>query len=359
MMFVQSNSSLSRRFWVVTPLVLTVGTIILSSRGMVVSVPRFSAEQGLTCGECHFAPTGGAMRNEYGHFTMSVNELTLEATKKKVLASYKGPRLSESAMIGADIRWKGTTDGSFQRYQTNFYFSYEPLSHSYFNLNFTSGGIDESYFLLGNTNNSVYAQFGRMYPAFGIRYEDPNAHVRLRSGYPHGKSVDGLSLGARALGHEFQLTAYAGQQGQNVGLVNVARYAWIGPLSYMYGASWSQSERVKGYYGSNLPAKAAYAGVGWKGHSAMYEFDLVGEVDQTYAMLAAVTAKFAHGVWAHVDYNFLEPDRRYTSGIDEFFRFALEVWPMPFVELSPTLIAHTEGPRHGERDYEFLAHVAF
>ena len=299
------------------------------------------------------------MRNEYGHFTMSVNELTLAASKEKFLKSYRPPRLSERTLLGADLRWKGSEDGSFKRFQTNLYFSYEPFSHSYINLNFTSSGIDESYLLLTNEKASLYGQLGKMFPAFGLRYEYQSSFVGANAGYPHGKSVEGVLFGGRALYHETQLFVFNGPGEQNVVLGNVMNYGWLGQMSYLYGASVSYGEKLNGSYGAYRPAKAGYAGVGFKGHSLMSEFDLVGERNESYALLVAATARVMQGVWLHGDYNFYEPDRSYLTGVDEFVRGAVEFWPMPFVEINPAIIMRTAGPVAGDKEYELLAHLAF
>ncbi|MBN4076442.1 hypothetical protein JYT16_01865, partial [Gemmatimonas aurantiaca] len=121
--------------------------IIFGLFANVNSVPRFAAEMGMDCGSCHFAQGGGAIRNRFGHFTMSVHTLSLTSTRAKLLEGYQKPELSKGVTIGVDARWRLFDDGSLSRYQQDFYIAIEALKLTFLNFTLNANGIDESYFL--------------------------------------------------------------------------------------------------------------------------------------------------------------------------------------------------------------------
>ncbi len=323
------------------------------------AIPRFSAEQGLTCGTCHFSPGGGAMRNEFGHYTMSVNELTLQATKKKLMKSYKGPRLGDAVLIGADVRMKALEDGTISRHQTDYYLSYAPFTETYFNVTFSSGAIDESYLIVTNEQQTAFVQLGRFYPQFGLRLEDFTSFVKTKTGIFHRAALDGANAGLSVLGHNFS-AAYYSVGAQSVYMANVSRYSFLGPMSYFYGASARFSEELaNGTHGGQFAVKSVYAGLGYKTVSLLYEGDLIGESNDSYATYLGLAVRIIPGVYGKVDYNFYDPDRSKESGAEEFTRVSAEIWPMPFVEVNPGVAFNTRGPLDGEETYEIRIHLAY
>lgn len=349
----------SRQWAIALPLTLLTSSALFFLSPAVESIPRFSAEQGLACVDCHFAPGGGAMRNEFGHFTMSVNELTLQSSKKKLLESYKGPRLSEAVTVGADVRLRWQDDGSLTRYQADYYISTEPFYHTFFNFTFSSGAIDESYLLVERSDNTLWAQVGRFYPQYGLRLEDFSALVKQRTGIFHRKAVDGVSVGGDVYGHNVSLTYFSAGE-QSVYLMTWNRYKWRHGVGYFAGISARFSEKLaNGTHGANPALKGAYAGVGWRGVTLLFEGDLIGESNDAYAIYFGGAVRVILGLYGKVDYNFYDPDRRLQSGYEEFTRVSLEFWPMPFVEINPGLTFHTAGPLEGSEFYEVRLHLAY
>ncbi len=340
---------------IIGPLLLS-GAILYSSAE---SLPRFSAEQGVACTQCHFTPSGGAMRNEFGHFTMSVNELTLQSTKKKLLESYKGPRLSEAVTIGSDIRYRMRDEGQVERYQTDFYVSFEPFAHTFFNLGFNSNGIDESYLLVTNEARSWFVQGGRMYPQFGLRLEDFTASVKQRTAIFHRVALEGASVGA-TVGNTNLSVSYFSVGEQNVYFANLNGARFLGKLGIMGGLSARFSEELEtGGHGNNFAVKGAYAGLGYSGHSLLIEGDLIGESNDSYAIYIGGTFRAIPGLYGKFDYNFYDPDRRIVSGAESFTRASIEFWPMPFVEINPGVTFYTDGTLDGEREFELRVHLAY
>ena len=340
--------------------VLGICAVIFSLLGSnAESVPRFSAEQGLECGECHFSPGGGAMRNEYGHFTMSVNELTLQSTKKKLLPSYKGPRLSDAVTIGSDMRMRFTESGSYDRYQSDIYISIEPFDRVYFNTTLSSGSIDENYMLITNLNRDYYVQMGRFYPQFGMKVEDFSSFVRQKSGFFHRLALNGITVGTRIMGRQVSISYFSqGDQGIFVG--NIFRTGWIGSVGYLSGISARFSEKLdNGTHGAFPAAKSGYAGFSWKGHSLMFEANLIGEGNDSLALYAGATIKVIPGLYARADYNYFDPDRHLQTGYQSFTRVSIEFWPIPFMEINPGVSFITEGPKDGQAEFELRTHFAF
>ncbi|HSH00206.1 MAG TPA: hypothetical protein VLB27_09170 [candidate division Zixibacteria bacterium] len=323
------------------------------------SIPRFSAEQGLPCVECHFAPGGGAQRNEFGHFTMSVNELTLQSTKAKLIDSYKSPRLSDAVIVGSDVRFRLDDRGESQRYQTDFYLSLEPLRKVFFNLTFSGGTIDESYLLVTNGDNSLFAQAGRYYPGYGLRLEDFTSFVKNRTGVFHRTALEGATIGAQRGGYLVSVSYYTSLS-QKMVVGNISGATTLGTVSYFYGISARASEELDaGGYGRFPPLKGAYAGVGWRGHSLSFEGDLIGKGNDAYAIYWGASLRVIPGLYGKLDYNFHDPDRRVTSGAEEFVRASVELWPIPFVEVNPGVTFYTDGPAKDTEEFDLRLHLAY
>ncbi|MCH9032810.1 MAG: hypothetical protein IIB00_11215 [candidate division Zixibacteria bacterium] len=353
------NSRNRRAVSLWTP-VLAICALIFSLLGTnAESVPRFSAEQGLECGECHFSPGGGAMRNEYGHFTMSVNELTLQSTKKKLLPSYRGPRLSEAITIGSDMRMRLTESGSYERFQADIYVSIEPFDRVYFNTTISGGAIDENYMLVTNLNRDYYVQMGRFYPQFGMKVEDFSSFVRQKSGFFHRLALNGITLGTKVLKRQVSISYFSqGDQGIFVG--NVSRVGWFGSVGYLVGFSARFSEELdNNTHGAFPAAKSLYGGFSWKGHSLMLEANLIGESNDSLALYAGGTIKFIPGLYGRVDYNYFDPDRHLQTGYVSFTRVSIEFWPIPFMEINPGVSFYTAGPQDGQGEFELRTHFAY
>lgn len=357
------------------PVALVCAVIFLGLFDAAESVPRFSAEQGMECGACHFAPGGGAIRNRFGHFTVSVHQLSLKSTKVKLLEKYKEPKLGESVTVGADARWRiemrrfadttatDTTSeyrvGSLSRYQSDIYLAAEPFSNTYLNFTLSSGSIDESYLLYDRAYEGYWIQAGRFYPQYGLRLEDFTSLVRQRTGIFHRSAVDGLAFGTSLVQHNLSATFFTSGQ-QSVYLLNLNRFGWVNPLGYFYGLSLRLSEKLAGGgHGANPALKGAYAGIGWRNYSLVVEGDLIGESNDAYAIYVGASAKVIPGLYGKLDYNFYDPDRRLQSGAEAFMRISAELWPIPFVEVNPGVTIHTDGPFDGEEVYDLRFHLAY
>lgn len=340
---------------IIGPLLLS-GVALYSSAE---SLPRFSAEQGVACTQCHFTPSGGAMRNEFGHYTMSVNELTLQSTKKKLIKSYKGPRISEAVIIGSDLRYRMRDEGQVERYQTDFYVSVESFAHTFFNLGFNSSGIDESYLLVTNEARSWFVQGGRMYPQFGLRLEDFTAFVKQRTAIFHRVALEGASFGA-TVGNTNLSVSYFSSGEQNIYFANINGARYLGKFGIMGGLSARFSEELEtGGHGNAFAVKGAYAGIGYRGHSLLFEGDLIGESNDSYAIYIGGTFRVIPGLFGKLDYHFYDPDRRIVSGVESFTRASIEFWPMPFVEINPGVTFYTDGTLDGDREFELRVHLAY
>lgn len=341
--------------FILAPLLLG-GAVFYSSAE---SLPRFSAEQGVACTQCHFTPSGGAMRNEFGHFTMSVNELTLQSTKAKLIKSYKGPRISEAVTIGSDLRFRVRDEGQVERYQTDFYVSVEPFAHTFYNLGFSSSAIDESYLLVTNEARSWYVQAGRIYPQYGLRVEDFTASVKQRTGIFHRVALEGASFGT-TLGNTNLSVSYFSSGEQNVYFANLYGARYVGKFGIMGGLSARFSEELEtGGHGNNAALKGVFAGLGYRGHSLLFEGDLIGESNDSYAIYIGGTIRVIPGLFGKIDYNFYDPDRRIQSGAESFTRASIEFWPMPFVEINPGITFYTDGTLNGREEFELRVHLAY
>lgn len=335
--------------------VLIIAALIISS---AISFPRLAVEQGTACVNCHVNPNGGGMRNEYGNHAVGFNELCLPSSKKYVADKYRSPRLSEAVTIGVDSRHLILDDGRVFRMQTDAFINAEPIERLSYQLRFGESGISENYALWRQTEDKFYVKAGRFYPAFGLRSSDHKAYVQERTGHGSNVYLDGLSIGARV--YDVNIAAeFMDDNGHGIYGAHLYRAAGYGPFGYLVGASLRLPEESGGSTGRFPISRALFGGLSYDRFTLMGELDLAGKGNDTLIAYANLTTRLEYGLYIITEYNFFDGDRSLKSGVDEFVRFSVELYPLPFVQLRPSYTYYTRGIRQDEDDLFLQIHFGY
>lgn len=300
------------------------------------------------------------MRNEFGNYTMAFQELVLPQTKKLIKDDYKLPNLGEGVTYGFDVRYLVQDNFDVNRFQTDLFLSLKPLKPLTYQVRLSDGGITEQYALLKLSRDRFYIKAGTFHPTFGLHNSDYDSFNQARTGNFPNTYLDGISFGADL--HAFSLVVEAFNQSQRgVYGIHLYRTSRVGQLGLMGGASLRLSENFT-YRNGNGPfphAKALFGGVNYDRFTFEGELDLVGRSNDTLIAYANFTARIEYGLYFIAEYNFFDGNRDLENGVDEFLRFSIELFPLPFVEFRPSYTRYTRGFRVGEDDFFMQFHVGY
>jgi hypothetical protein len=327
----------------------------------VVSFPNLSVEHSAACRECHINNSGGGARTEFGNYSVALNELTLEKTKKWAAEKYRQPRIAPAVLVGFDSRHLVLEDGTVFRMQSDLFATFEPFEDLLYHVRLTENGARENYGQMTFYDNHLYVRAGRFAPAFGLRQPDHQGFSRSRTGNGSNVFLDGVSIGGEWKDVNVALEVF-NQFGQELTGIHAFRVGSVGPVGYLAGLSSRFPERMNGSYGLYPPAKSLFGGVSWNRFTLLGEGNLIGKTDEGIATYGAIHARIIWGLYAVGEYNFYDGDRRLKTGIEEWVRTSIEFYPVPFVQLRPSYTRYLRDftGTKDQRDVFFLQfHVGY
>jgi hypothetical protein len=344
------------------PIVLLAVVVVGALVTEVNSLPRLALEHAAACNTCHINPNGGGQRTEFGNHSVAYNELCLPQTKHLLSGKVKAPRLGELLTAGFDTRHLVFDDGYIFRMQTDAFLTFSPYKDFRYHLrlsdNVTGSGIAENYGLITFDDERHYIKAGRFYPAFGLRNADHNAFNRTKTGHGSTLYLDGLSLGMEFHGTKVALELFDANR-RGVYGVHVFRPGYIAPFGYLIGGSLRLSEKLAGTNGSFPHAKSLFGGLSYDRYSLLGEVDLVGQANDSLVVYGQLVTRIEYGLYLIGEYNFFDSDRNLKSGSEEFWRFSIELFPIPFVELRPSYTYYSEGPLKDRNDFFLQVHLGY
>jgi len=227
-----------------------------------------------------------------------------------------------------------------------------------YNLTVNPGDIKESFGFASAADGRYWIKAGRFYPSFGLRNADHNAFTRMVPGLAPELTLDGLALGAKISGVNLSVEHYQPGE-QAVGVFHAYRAGVLGPLGYLAGISYRQSEKIGQTHGSFPIAKSLFGGVNYDRFTLLGEFNTVGERNDQQQSFAQLTTRLIYGLYLIGEYNFHDPDSKFKTGVEEFYRFSIEFFPVPFVELRPSFTTYTDGPRQDYTEFFLQLHLNY
>lgn len=332
--------------------------IILTTTASLFSLPRLAAEHAVACKSCHINPNGGGARTEFGNHSVAFNELCLPQTKKLVENKFKKPRLSENVLVGFDSRYLVFENGRIVRMQTDAFVTFEPVTNFYYHFRFWEDGINENYALLYLDEQKYYVKIGRFAPAYGLRMDDHKTYVRENLGFGSNFYRDGISVGAEIHGINFVGEAF-NPNGQFLGDFHIFRPGYISPFSYLAGLSVRISEPINGSTGTYPTTKGVFGGITYDRFTLLGELDIAGKGNDSVLVYLGLNSRVEYGCYLITEYNFFDPDKRRETGVHEFVRVSLEIYPLPFVQFRPSYTYYTKGLLKDEDIFFLLFHVGY
>jgi len=332
--------------------------LVFITAASLYSLPRLAAEHAVACKTCHINPNGGGARTEFGNHSVAFHELCLPQTKKLVENKFKKPRLSESVLIGFDMRYLVFENGRIFRMQSDAFVTFEPIQDFYYHVRFWENGVNENYALLYFDHQKYYVKAGRFAPAYGLRMDDHKTQVRERLGFGSNLYRDGLSLGAEIKGTNFVGEIY-NPNDQFIGAVHIFRPGYLKPIGYLAGVSVRISETVNGSNGTNPHTRGLFGGVSYDRFTLLGEIDVAGKGNDSILTYVGLNSRIEYGLYFLAEYNFFDPDKHTESGVDEFVRLSLELYPLPYVLFRPSYTYYTRGILQDEDDFFLQFHVGY
>jgi hypothetical protein len=324
--------------------------------------PEFSANENVSCSECHVSPTGSGMRNASGFFFSKT--LSLAASSKAIEKAFPKfgdftPILGDHLQFGADARmmWLDTfrdpdvpanqqTWGSgFYLMQSEFYADAEvlPVLH-------LVGGYDmaqnafEAYGLLDNLPAGLYVRAGRFHLPFGIDFDDHTIFTRDKMGFSAVDQDTGIEVGVRPGPVEVSVALSNGALAANSLDLDGDHYAVTARADVRFwkfalGGSYFHNTRDKLY--RNLYAGWATFGI-WR-LALQGEYDYVSEEVAAFARPGKTTMRAGSAAVAQLDitvidgltlqarYTHRDPDWRIVGDFTDQVMGGVLFYPLPFL----------------------------
>ena len=319
--------------------------------------PRLSVEHNAPCRSCHISPGGGGMRTEFANYAVGLNELSLPATKKIVAQSYKSPRISDGVTLGFDSRHLIFDDGTIFRMQTDIFANIELFSNFNYNIRFSESGIFENYALLYFNKQKHYIRFGRFTPTFGLKQSDHKSFNREKIGHGSLTYLDGVGGGVdlKSFLVNMELLNYGEQ---TLFISHISRNFSIDAFNLLAGASLQLPNEKENHY-RFTDAKALFGGLSYNRFTLLGELDIVGKSNDTLISYVNFTSRLEYGLYFITEYNFFDGNRDIADGVEEYYRFSVELYPIPYFQLRPSYTYYTEGSLKDKSDFFLQVHVGY
>jgi hypothetical protein len=280
------------------PAQLTVAVVVLAGALLVPAAvraePYLMVRTGAKCSACHTNETGGGKRTAFAH--IHAHDILQDVD---ILPIPKGVKpfngeVNQYISIGADLRARNTTvfadrpnrrgqvgpDQAFRKETTSNDLSvndfrtylqvdlWPDLVTFYVDESFKSGADNREVFgLIHGLKWDTYVKAGRMYPAFGLRVQDDQAFVRMRSGFTFQNPDEGVEVGFGPGPFFLASTVTNGDAGDKDVLATVNGYGVFEDIpvvrSITAGASFarqSDKRHVSAFYGGSNLWRFTYLG---------------------------------------------------------------------------------------------------
>jgi len=307
--------------------------------------PYIAVQQGYKCDACHFNPTGGGLRTEFGDV---VSENVLPASHIDMGGQPWLGKVGDFVRIGADLRadWSYTDvphtsiEKGFSLEQIRAYADVAVIPKRldlYVDEQLAPGGASamEAYGRYTTADGQWYVKGGKFYLPFGWRLQDNTAFVREVSGISMTTPDTGVELGFERPEWSAQLDLTNGAANANTGSGHqiTGQAVSVHPIWRVgLGASFTQSEagnkRVATIFGGLRTGPVA-----WLAEGDIVR-DLSFEPERT--MLASLLeadwlVRRGHNV--KLSYEYEDPDRSVHNNGETRASALYEFTPIQFLQL--------------------------
>lgn len=353
--------------------------------------PRFAADMGRSCAQCHVDVQGGGLRNSFG--VQQYSRTILPAITAGDLGYDDfDTEIHERIRLGADTRVQfydyddgGEAENAFFPMQADVYFGVRPADHLlfYYEQNILETVAATAVWAqISDGDGEDYLRVGRFRQTYGLRIDDHTAYIR-------GGNVGGLMIGRSTAGIDPVLQGlhwkprnYTAGVEARYALMDMAvtgsvgkrpaddEYSYaadlsmpysLGPLKGFGGVSWFRGS----YYGRIDPYSyyGIYTGVSVGPMVFLAELDAAEDyaAEDARSMAAYGEVTWSVREWIHLrgEYHLFDADTGSQDDRLDMYAAGIELFPVPFVEIEP-LFRYVEA--EADPDFsrsEFILQVHF
>jgi hypothetical protein len=324
--------------------VLGLAMFALLGATSVQAEPYLAVQTGYKCNVCHFNPTGGGMRTEFG--IMYAKLLMPAETVDATLVSNWTGNVTDSLRIGGDLRedWtrnsapNTTTTQSFSLEQFRLYGEFTLIPNRlsiYVDEQVAPGGSqnEEAYVLYGSTTG-FYIKGGQFYLPFGWRLQDQSAFVQELSGISMATPDKGLEIGYERPKWSAQLDVTNGiGNTSGSGYQVTTQVAYIQPIWRLgIAGSYTQADagdrRVAGVF-----AGLKTGPIAWLAEADAVRDDSFPDGRTLAASLLEANWLIRRGQNLKLTAEWYDPDRSVHENEQTRYSIIYEYTPIPFLQL--------------------------
>ena len=307
--------------------------------------PYLAVQTGDKCNVCHFNPTGGALRTDFG-ITYAKVLLPAETIDNSLISNWTG-RITDSLRAGGDLRedWTRdtaphtTTTQSFQLEQFRLYGALNLIPNRldiYIDEQVAPNGSqnEEAYVLYGSTTG-FYVKGGQFYLPFGWRLQDQTAFVQELSGISMATPDKGVEIGYErpSWSAQFDISNGVGNGTSGSGYQVTSQVVYVQPIWRLgLAGSFTQSNagdrRVAG-----LLAGVRTGPVSWLGEADAVHDDSFPGGRTLAAGLLEADWLIQRGHNLKVTAEWYDPDRSVAQNEQTRYSVVYEYTPIPFLQL--------------------------
>jgi len=329
--------------------------------------PYLAVQQGLTCGTCHFNPTGGGMRNAVGNaFAQGVLPAQHVDTGSFVWTGALNNFIATGGDLRGDATWTSpsSANSAFNLEEVRLYLGVTMIPDRLLLY------IDEKVAPDAAVNREAWAMYrfaderwylraGRMNLPYGLRLQDQQAFVRQVTGINMDTPDDGMEIGYLSGPWNAQLAISNGTAGgtennngkQYTALVSYVRDSWRVGVSGNHNDGGSLRSTSGGLFGGLRTGPVAWLA---EGDLVNVQSGALPEQHLAAAILEANWRAFPGGN-LKLTAEWLDPDRDHSGPIDTRFSVVAEYTPIQYVQFR--LGARTvdnQGPQNQTINQAFL-----
>ncbi|MGO9934488.1 MAG: hypothetical protein ACLPV8_22105 [Steroidobacteraceae bacterium] len=306
--------------------------------------PYLAVMTGYKCNICHFNPTGGALRTEFG-ITYAKVLLPAETVDSTLISNWTG-RITDSLRIGGDLRedWtrdtapNTTTTQSFSLYQFRVYGDLSLIPNRldiYIDEQVAPNGSqnEEAYVLYGSTTG-FYIKGGQFYLPFGWRLQDQTAFVQEVSGISMSTPDKGVEIGyeAPSWSSQFDITNGVGNTSGS-GYQVTSQVAYVQPIWRLgvagsYTQATAGARRVAGIFGGLKTGPVAWLA---EGDAVRDDSFPDGRTIAAGLLEADWLIRRGHNLKFTAEWE--DPDRSVAENEQTRYSVVYEYTPIPFLQL--------------------------
>jgi hypothetical protein len=329
--------------------------------------PYLAVQQGLTCGQCHFNPTGGGMRNAVGNaFAQGVLPAQHVDTGGFVWTGALNNFIATGGDLRGDATWTSPSNANsaFNLQEVRLYLGVTMIpDRLLFYLDekvAPDAAVNrEAWAMYRFDDERWYLRAGRMNLPYGMRLQDQQAFVRQVTGINMDTPDDGMEVGYLSGPWNAQLAISNGTAGgaennngkQYTALVSYVRDSWRVGLSGNHNDGSNLRSTSGGLFGGLRTGPVAWLA---EGDIVNVQAGALPEQHLAAAFLEANWRAFPGGNLKFTA-EWLDPDRDHSGPIDTRFSAVAEYTPIQYVQLR--LGARTldnQGPQNQTINQAFL-----